>query len=62
VIDFADVPLVSSSFADEVLGKLFVELGPLTFMQRFEMRNVQTTVKQLVDKAIAQRTATDLRK
>lgn len=28
-VDFSDVPVVSSSFADEVLGKLFLELGPL---------------------------------
>jgi hypothetical protein len=54
-IDFSGVPLVSSSFADEVFGKLFVELGPLTFMQRFELRNVDLTVQQLIDKAIAQR-------
>lgn len=57
-VDFSGVPLVSSSFADEMLGKLFAELGPLTFMQRFELRNVEPTVKQLVDKAIAQRMAT----
>lgn len=57
-IDFSGVPLVSSSFADEVLGKLFAELGPMTFMQRFELRNVDTTVRQLVDKAIAQRMST----
>lgn len=54
-IDFSGVPLVSSSFADEVFGKLFVELGPLAFMQRFELRNVDATVRQLIDKAIAQR-------
>ena len=57
-IDFSGVPLVSSSFADEVLGKLFAELGPLTFMQRFDLRNIDSTVKQLVDKAIAQRMST----
>lgn len=54
-VDFAGVPLVSSSFADEVFGMLFAELGPLTFMQRFEFRNIEATVKQLVDKAISQR-------
>lgn len=42
-IDFADVPLVSSSFADEVLGKLFAELGPVQFTQRFELRNTTET-------------------
>ncbi len=59
-IDFADIPLISSSFADEVLGKLFVELGPLNFMQRFELRNIDSTVKQLIDKAISQRISTGL--
>jgi anti-sigma regulatory factor (Ser/Thr protein kinase) len=31
-IDFSDIPLISSSFADEALGKLFLELGPIIFM------------------------------
>jgi hypothetical protein len=56
-LDFTDVPLVSSSFADEVFGKLFMELGPITFMQAFQFKNVEPTVKKLVDKAIAQRMA-----
>lgn len=57
-VDFTDVPLVSSSFADEVFGKLFVDLGPMTFMQRIEFRNVPLTVRQLIDKAISQRVVT----
>lgn len=61
-IDFSDIPLVSSSFADEVIGKLFVDFGPLTFMQRFEVRNTDSTVKQLIDRAIAQRMSTGLGK
>jgi STAS-like domain of unknown function (DUF4325) len=55
VVDFNDVPLVSSSFADEFLGKLFMELGPMTFAQRLEFRNLSPIVRQLMDKAIAQR-------
>jgi anti-sigma regulatory factor (Ser/Thr protein kinase) len=55
IVDFADVPLVSSSFADEVFGKLFIALGPMTFTQRFEFCNVALTVQQLIDKAITQR-------
>lgn len=57
IIDFSGIPLISSSFADEVLGKLFVEIGPVNFAQRFEFRNLATTVKQLIDKAISQRMA-----
>lgn len=54
-VDFSDIPVISSSFADEILGKLFVELGPLAFMQRFEIVNTTETVKSLIDRAIAQR-------
>ena len=57
VIDFENVSLVSSSFADEVVGKLFAELGPLSFMQRFQFQRIDPTVRQLVDRAIAQRMA-----
>jgi hypothetical protein len=56
-IDFEGIPIISSSFADEVFGKLFVEIGPLGFMQRFEFLNIPQTVRQLIDKAIAQRIA-----
>jgi anti-sigma regulatory factor (Ser/Thr protein kinase) len=61
-VDFDSVPLISSSFADEVFGKLFVKLGPLQFMQRIRFKNVVPTVQALVDKAIAQRVATGLGK
>jgi anti-sigma regulatory factor (Ser/Thr protein kinase) len=57
ILDFENVPLVSSSFADEVVGKLFAELGPLAFMQRFRFQKINPTVRQLVDRAIAQRMA-----
>ena len=54
-IDFDGVPVVSSSFADEVFGKLFLELGPVQFMQRVKLQNMVDTVEWLVNKAIAQR-------
>lgn len=57
ILDFEGIPLVSSSFADEVVGKLFAELGPLAFMQRFQFRSIDQTARQLVDRAIAQRMA-----
>jgi hypothetical protein len=59
-IDCSEIPLVSSSFADEVFGKLFVELGPLGFMQRIIIDSVEPTVRSLVDKAISQRMAVGL--
>jgi hypothetical protein len=53
--DFTGVPLISSSFADEVFGKLFVEFGTMEFMRRCSFQSVDPTVMRLIDKAIAQR-------
>ena len=55
-IDFEGVPLVSSSFADEVFAKLFIEMGAMRFMSAFEFKNASLTVQALIDKAIEQRT------
>lgn len=57
LLDWSAVPLVSSSFADELVGKLFVSLGPLTFSTRVRNVGMETMVRGLVDKAIIQRTA-----
>jgi STAS-like domain of unknown function (DUF4325) len=59
-IDFSDVPIISSSFADEVFGKLFAELGPLGFMKAFEFRKVDSTIQGLINRAIEQRAKTGL--
>ena len=56
-VDMRDIPIVSSSFADEVFGKLFLELGPIKFGQEIEMVNAEPTVAHLVDRAIMQRIA-----
>jgi hypothetical protein len=55
IVDFSGVRIISSSFADEVFGKIFVELGPVAFSARLSLRNVDTTVRMLIDKAIMQR-------
>lgn len=56
ILDFDGVGVVSSSFADEVFGRLFVEMGPRAFMTQIKMRNVDPTVEGLIDRAIMQRT------
>lgn len=55
VLDWAGIPLVSSSFADEAVGKLFVELGPLSFGSRVHNTNMDPLVHSLVERAIVQR-------
>jgi hypothetical protein len=55
ILDFSDVHIVSSSFADEVFGKLFKAMGPMAFMSRIEFKNVDRTVRSLIDRSIRQR-------
>lgn len=54
-IDFAGVSIVSSSFADEVFGRVLRQLGPMEFMSRIELVNVDPTVRGLLDRAMTQR-------
>lgn len=54
-LDFSDVNIISSSFADEVLGRLFVELGPVGFMTRIKLKNADRETMALIDRAIVQR-------
>jgi len=60
IIDWNGIPLVSSSFADELIGKLFVELGPTGFSSRVRDVGMEATVRVLVDRAIMQRVAQTL--
>jgi anti-sigma regulatory factor (Ser/Thr protein kinase) len=53
--DFEGIHLISSSFADEVFGKIFVNLGPIRFGQLCQFTNVDPTVQTLIDRAITQR-------
>jgi len=55
VLDWSGVPVISSSFADEAIGKLFVELGPLSFSSRVRNIGVEPLVRGLIEKAILQR-------
>lgn len=55
IVDFENITVVSSSFADEVFGKLFVEIGPMKFMQSIRLINISPTVQTLIDRAMRQR-------
>ena len=57
LLDWGGVPLVSSSFADELIGKLFVTLGPLAFSARVRNVGMEAVVQGLIEKAIMQRVA-----
>lgn len=60
VIDWDGVPAIASSFADEAVGKLFVELGPMRFCAAVRNTNMNDFVRGLLDKAVLQRSAQSL--
>lgn len=55
IIDWEGVPVISSSFADELMGKIFMEMGAMTFSALMKNKNMEALVKNLLDKAVAQR-------
>jgi len=59
-VDFSEVFVISSSFADEVFGKLFVEMGPLRYMRGVSLLNVAPAIEGLIDRAITLRSQTGL--
>ena len=56
-VNFRDINIISSSFADEVFGKLFVEFGPMSFMKRVQLVEAEPDILRLIDRAIIQRSA-----
>lgn len=55
IIEWDGIPLVSSSFADEFMGKLFLDMGPIAFSARIRNKGMEPLVIGLLDKAITQR-------
>lgn len=53
--DFRDVNVISSSYADEVFGKLLLEVGTDKFNVLCRFTNLNRTVKLLIDRAVRQR-------
>ena len=56
-VDFKGVDVISSSFADEVFGRLFVQLGPIVFGTVIQFQSLNREVGDLIDRAILQRAA-----
>ena len=54
-LDFKDLNIVSSSFADELIGKLVAEFGFYAFNNVFKLKNMNTSVQSIVQRSVAQR-------
>lgn len=56
-IDFSDIHFVSSSFADELIGKLVVLFGFLNFSETFKLQNIDKSCKTIINRSVFQRLA-----
>jgi anti-sigma regulatory factor (Ser/Thr protein kinase) len=57
VLDFTGQSVVSSSFADEVIGKLVVQMGFVTFSHRVRLVSMSPTIETLLNRSISLRVA-----
>jgi len=58
ILDFNGVSLISSSFADELIGKLVTEFGIVGFMQRFRLVGMNETIQAITNRSVSQRIST----
>jgi len=54
-IDFTDIVMVSSSFADECFGRLVTKVGPAEFFSRVTFENTDAALRAIIDRSIMQR-------
>lgn len=57
ILDFEDVKMVTSSFADEVIGKNYAKLGLHNFFKKVQIVNTSEQIKLILKKAIIDRLA-----
>lgn len=55
ILDFEDVKMVTSSFADEVVGKNCAKLGLHNFFKKVQIVNSSEQIKLILKKAIIDR-------
>lgn len=55
ILDFDEVKMITSSFADEVVGKNCTKLGLYNFFQKVQVINTSEQIKLILKKAIVDR-------
>lgn len=55
LLDFDEVESVSSSFADELLAKIYVEIGREKFTNHIRVKNANEFIKSIINSSIAGR-------
>lgn len=55
LIDFDQILMVSSSFADECFGRLIARVGPAEFFSRVQFENTDESLRAIIDRSVMQR-------
>lgn len=55
ILDFKDVEVISSSYADELIAKLLVSLGLFQFNQLIHLRNLDYDLQTILQRSVIQR-------
>lgn len=55
ILDFEGVNLVSSSYADELIGKIIAERGFVYFLKHFQLNNLSTINIDVINRSVEQR-------
>jgi hypothetical protein len=59
LIDFSGISIISSSFADEFIGKLLVAIGFYKFSVLIKIVNMVEVIEAIVNRSVGQRMATE---
>ncbi|UJB30500.1 STAS-like domain-containing protein [Chromobacterium sp. Beijing] len=54
-IDFSGAPLITSSFADEILGKLLIKIGKEAFFKKIKLSGMDEINKKIISRSLTQR-------
>ena len=60
-LDFTDVEVISSSFSDELLAKLFLSLGLFQFNNLIKIKGLDKSQQNILQRSVLQRIIEDLR-
>jgi len=55
VLDFSNISIISSSFADELIGRLMVELGIFKFNNVIRLKGLNNLIQGIVQRSVSQR-------
>ena len=56
-LDFEGINMISSSFADELIGKIIKEKGFVFFIQVFRLTNLTSFLIAIINRSVEQRMA-----